>query len=309
MGEGRDAGSEGGVPERAAAVLRELLADPLAPGLYVVATPIGHRADITLRALAVLARCATLYCEDTRHSRILLTHYAIRRPLKAYHEHNAERARDQVLAELAAGSGVALISDAGTPLVSDPGVKLVRACLAAGHRVIGLPGPSAVLAGLVGSGLASDAFLFTGFLPARRPQRQARLAELKAIAATLIFFESPARLADSLADMARVLGDRQAAVARELTKLYEEVRRGSLSELARWAAASVPKGEMVLLIAPAAPEAISDATITERLRPLLDSLSLRDAAKTLAEDAGISRKRVYDLGLALKRCGEPERQG
>jgi 16S rRNA (cytidine1402-2'-O)-methyltransferase len=303
MDEGRDRRSEADLATRTATVLRELLLEPLAPGLYAVATPIGNRADITLRALSVLARCETLYCEDTRHSRILLAHYAIKRALKSYHEHNAERAREQVLAELAQGRRVALMSDAGTPLVSDPGVKLVRACLAAGHRVTALPGPSAVLAGLVGSGLASDAFLFAGFLPARRAQRLARLGELKAIPATLIFFESPARLADSLADMASVLGDREAAVARELTKLYEEVRSGSLSELSRWAA-SDPRGEMVVLIAPFAGETISDALITERLRPLLGSLSLRDAAKTLAQDAGVSRKRVYDLGLALKRCGE-----
>jgi 16S rRNA (cytidine1402-2'-O)-methyltransferase len=297
-GQARDVSA--GLPPRVSNVVAELVATPLPAGLYVVATPIGNLTDITLRALAILARADLLYCEDTRHSRTLLAHYAIARPTRPYHEHNAERERPRVLAELAAGKSVALISDAGTPLVSDPGYKLVRATIAAGHPVISLPGPSAVLAGLATAGLATDAFLFAGFLPPKQKARQSRLTELKSVPATLVFFESPSRLADSLADIAAVLGDRQAAVARELTKLHEEVRRGTLAELAQWAASAVPKGEMVVLVGPPLAEVVTDDAILAHLQPLLASMSLSDAAKTVAHDLGIPRNRAYHLGLALK---------
>jgi 16S rRNA (cytidine1402-2'-O)-methyltransferase len=289
-----------GLQPRVSNVLAALVATPLPAGLYVVATPIGNLADITLRALAILASADLLYCEDTRHSRTLLAHYAIARPTRPYHEHNAERERPRVLVELAAGKSVALISDAGTPLVSDPGYKLVRAAIAAGHPVISLPGPSAVLAALATAGLATDAFLFAGFLPPKQKARQTRLTELKSVPATLVFFESPSRLADSLADIAAVLGDRQAAVARELTKLHEEVRRGTLAELAQWAASAAPKGEMVVLIGPPLAEVVTDEAILAHLQPLLASMSLSDAAKTVAHDLGIPRNRAYQLGLALK---------
>jgi 16S rRNA (cytidine1402-2'-O)-methyltransferase len=205
-----------------------------------------------------------------------------------------------VLAELAAGKSVALISDAGTPLVSDPGYKLVRAAIAAGHPVTSLPGPSAVLAALATAGLATDAFLFAGFLPPKQKARQTRLMELKSVPATLVFFESPSRLADSLADIAAVLGDRQAAVARELTKLHEEVRRGTPTELAQWAATALPKGEMVVLVGPPLAEVVTDEAILAHLQPLLANMSLSDAAKTVAHDLGIPRNRAYHLGLALK---------
>jgi 16S rRNA (cytidine1402-2'-O)-methyltransferase len=293
-----------GAAERAGEVLRKLLAEPLSGGLYLVATPIGNLADITLRALAVLARADIVYCEDTRHSRVLLAHYAISRPTRPYHEHNAERERPRVLAELAAGKSVAVISDAGTPLISDPGYKLVREAIAAGHSVISLPGPSAVLAALATAGLATDTFMFAGFLPPRQKARQDRLAELKAVPATLVFFEAPSRLAEALADIGAVLGNRAAAVARELTKLYEEVRRGSPDELAQWATEAGPRGEMVVLVGPPLAVAVSDEAIVSRLEALLATMSLRDAARAVAEELNVARSRVYHLGLALKQNGE-----
>jgi 16S rRNA (cytidine1402-2'-O)-methyltransferase len=254
----------------------------------------------------VLHRAGVICCEDTRHSRTLLSHYSISRPLRAYHEHNAERERPRLLAELASGASVALISDAGTPLISDPGYKLVRAALDAGHRVVSLPGPSAVLAALASAGLATDTFLFAGFLPPRAAARQGRLRELQAIPATLVFFESPARLADSLQDIAAVLGDREAAVARELTKLHEEIRRGTPAELAQWAQDQPPRGEMVVLVGPPRSEPVTDQDILTQLETLLGDTSLRDAAKAVAERLGVSKARVYDLGLGLKqRRGGP----
>jgi len=288
------------VAYRAGEVLRELIARPLPAGLYVVATPIGNLADITLRALAVLTRADVIYCEDTRHSRTLLAHFAISRPTRAYHEHNAERERPRVLAELTAGKAVAIISDAGTPLISDPGYKLVREAIAAGHLVTSLPGPSAILASLAAAGLATDAFLFAGFLPPKQKARQSRLAGLKSVPATLVFFEAPSRLAESLGDIAVALGDREAAVARELTKLHEEVRRGTPAELAQWAASAAPKGEMVILVGPPLAEVVTDAAIVARLQPLLSDTSLSDAARTVAHELGVPRGRVYDLALALK---------
>jgi len=292
-----------GAAARAADSLGALLAEPLVPGLYLIATPIGNLADITLRALATLERADMVYCEDTRHSRTLLTHFAISRATRAYHEHNAARERPRVLAELAAGKSVALISDAGTPLISDPGYKLVREAIAAGHHVTSLPGASAALAALGSAGLPTDAFLFAGFLPPRVGARRSRLAELKAVPATLVFFEAPSRLAESLADIAAVLGAREMAVARELTKLHEEVRRGTAAELAKWAAEAAPKGEMVILVGPPVAEEVTNDAIIARLEARLADMSLRDAAKSVAEELGVPRSRAYDLGLALKRIG------
>jgi 16S rRNA (cytidine1402-2'-O)-methyltransferase len=293
--------SQAGVAERTAAVVRQLLTGPLPAGLYVVATPIGNLADITLRALAVLTQADVLYCEDTRHSRTLLAHYTISRSTRPYHEHNAPRERPRVLADLAAGKSVALISDAGTPLISDPGYKLVREAVAAGFPVTAIPGPSAPMAALASAGLATDAFLFAGFLPNRRGARQARLAELKTIPASLVLFEAPSRLADSLADIAAVLGEREAAVARELTKLHEEVRRGTPTELAQWATEVAPKGEMVIVVGPPLDAPVTDEAISARLAPLLAEMSLSDAAKMVAQDLGVPRGRTYDLALALQR--------
>src|SRR5262245_28547028 len=273
-------------------------------GLHLVATPIGNLGDITLRALATLARADVIYCEDTRHSGTLLAHYAIARPSRPYHEHNAQRERPRILAELATGKSVALISDAGTPLVSDPGYKLVREALVAGHRVTSLPGPSAALTALTSAGLATDTFLFAGFLPSKQAARRARLARLQEAPATLVLFEAPSRLADSLEDIAAVLGPRDAAVARELTKLHEEVRRGTPAELAAWALEAAPRGEMVVLVGPPLPQAVTDEAIAAKLTPMLSVMSLSDAAKSAADDLGVAKARVYDIGIALKRRSE-----
>lgn len=277
------------------------LALPLAPGLYLVSTPIGHLADMSLRAVATLARADVVYCEDTRHSRTLLAHYSIRTPLRPYHEHNAEEQRPRVLRELADDRVVALISDAGTPLISDPGFKLVRDAAAAGHQVIAVPGPSAALAALTVAGQPTDAFFFAGFLPAKEGARKSRLAELAAIPATLVFFEAPTRTAATLAHLAQELGNREAAVARELTKLHEDVRRGTLSDLAQGFAAEAPKGEVVIVVGPPEQRDISDAMIEESLAPALESLSLRDASRVVADALKVPKARVYDVALSLKR--------
>lgn len=274
---------------------------PLPAGLYLVATPIGNLADITLRALAVLARSDTIYCEDTRHSRTLVAHYGIRARLKPYHEHNADEMRPRVLAEIAAGRVVSLISDAGTPLISDPGFKLVRDCAAAGYRVESLPGPSAPLAALTSSGLPTDTFLFAGFLPAKESQRRARILELKALPATLVLLEAPQRIADALADLAQVLGPRQAAVARELTKLHETVHRGTLAELAVVARDGQMRGEIVIVVGPPGVAETTEADIEAALSTALETMSLKDAAKAVSDALGVPKTRVYDLGLDLKR--------
>jgi 16S rRNA (cytidine1402-2'-O)-methyltransferase len=298
------AAATGRMTERAAGELHRQLSRPLAAGLYLVSTPIGNLADITLRALSVLARADAIYCEDTRHSRALMAHYAIRAPLHPYHEHNAEAQRPRVLAELGDGKRIALISDAGTPLVSDPGFKLVREALALGHGVFAIPGPSAVLAALSVAGLATDSFHFAGFLPPRSAARQVRIAGLKALPGTLVLFESPARLAESLADLAELLGDRPAAVARELTKLHEETVRGSLRELAAdFGNRSNLKGEVVILVGPGSADAVDDATIELRLTAALEHMPLREAARAIADALGVPKGRVYDIGLRVKDGG------
>lgn len=293
------------VARQASAAVMRLTASPLTPGLYLVATPIGNLGDITLRALATLARADVVYCEDTRHSRTLLSHYAITAPMRPYHEHNADDMRPRVLEEIAAGRAVAIISDAGLPSISDPGFKLVREVIAAGHRVETIPGASAPLTALAASGLPTDSFLFAGFLPARQAARRTRIMELKPIAATLILFEAPQRLAEAILDLAAVLGgERAGVVARELTKLHEEHRRGTLAELARWAAEAAPRGEIVVLVGPPSADAVaetSDETIADRLSVALSDMSLRDAARVVSEAMGVPRARVYDLGLRLKR--------
>ena len=288
--------------EHAAAELARQSAQRLEPGLYLVATPIGNLGDISLRALATLSRADLICCEDTRHSRILLDHYGIRRPLRAYHEHNAEAERPRILGALAAGQMIALISDAGTPLISDPGFKLVRAALENGFPVVAIPGASAVLTGLAVAGLPTDSFLFAGFLPPKENARRARLAELADTPATLIFFEGPSRLASSLTAIAEVFTGRDVAVARELTKHYEEIKRGTAEELRAWAAAADDiKGEIVILIGPPPPAPqITDSDISTRLEPLLADMSLRDAARAVAGDLGVAKSRVYDIGLKLK---------
>jgi 16S rRNA (cytidine1402-2'-O)-methyltransferase len=264
-----------------------------ASGLIVVATPIGNAGDITLRALDLLRQAHAIACEDTRVTGALMARYGVATPLLAYHEHNAARMRPLLLERLRRGEAVALVSDAGTPLVSDPGYKLVRAAIEAGIPVTAAPGASAALAALVLSGLPSDRFLFAGFLPPRQAARQTELAALAAVPATLIFFESAGRLAETLADMATVLGVRDAAVARELTKLYEEVRRGSLSELAQhYGSADPPRGEIVIVVGPPAAAAeASDAAIDDALRAALANASLRDAVAAVAAALPAPRRR------------------
>lgn len=293
----------GAQPARVFTVGQAVLdARPIEPALYLVATPIGNLGDITLRALEVLAAADTLACEDTRVSRVLLERYGIARKPQAYHEHNAETAGPKLIAALGQGRSVALISDAGTPLVSDPGYRLVEAALAAGHRVIPVPGASAPLAALTASGLPSDSFFFAGFLPQKTKARRDRLTELAGIPGTLIFFESPHRLAAALGDCGATLGpQRNAAVCRELTKAYEEVRRGTLGELAAfYGGAGTVRGEIVLLVAP--PEAvvaeIGDAEAL--LADLARDMSPGRAASEAARLTGLPRKMLYERLLALK---------
>ena len=291
----------GRILARAAEELQRHFEGELAPGLYVVSTPIGNLGDITLRAIAVLARADAVLCEDTRHSRTLLSHFGIGTPARPYHEHNAAKERPRVLADLAAGQRIALISDAGTPLVSDPGWKLVREAIDAGHRVEALPGASATLSALAVAGLPTDAFLFAGFLPPKSAGRRTRIAELAAVPATLVFFEAPSRIAETIADLATVLGARPAAIARELTKLHEEVRRAPLDRLAADLEGETLKGEAVILVGPPQQGEVSDDDIAARLAAALEQMSLRDAAKAVADALGVPKSRVYDLGLRLRK--------
>jgi 16S rRNA (cytidine1402-2'-O)-methyltransferase len=273
----------------------------LAAGLYILATPIGNARDISLRALETLKSCDVIAAEDTRVTSKLLSIHGISKPLIAYNDHNAPQMRPKILARLAQGEIVALVSDAGTPLVSDPGYKLVREAIAAGANIVALPGPSAVLAGLTLSGLPSDRFLFAGFLPSRSGERKSALEELKGIGATLIFFESAQRLAESLAAMAAVLGNRPAAMTRELTKLHEEVRRGSLAELAaHYEKAGAPKGEVTLLVGPPLEAAPNIAKIDAALKAALAFMPVKAAADLIAGLTDAPRKQIYARALELK---------
>jgi 16S rRNA (cytidine1402-2'-O)-methyltransferase len=276
-------------------------APPLNPGLYVVATPIGNLADITLRALGILAGADGILAEDTRVSRTLLTRYSIETPLSAYHEHNAAEARPRALGRIAAGQALALISDAGTPLISDPGYKLVTEAVARGFAVTAAPGASAALTALCVAGLPSDRFFFEGFLPPRQSGRRERINALAAVPGTLIFYEAPGRLAETLADLALELGPRPAAVARELTKLHEEVRRGRLDRLAaEYAAKGAPRGEIVVVVGGAeARPPIADAALDREIAEQLAKLSVRDAAAAVAARHGLPRRQVYARALAL----------
>jgi len=277
-------------------------AEPVRPGLHVVATPIGNLGDISFRALATLAAADAIIAEDTRVTKKLLAHYGIATPLVAYHEHNAAVMRPHLLARLTNGAALALVSDAGTPLISDPGFKLVADALAQNIEVISVPGASAVLAALVVAGLPTDRFFFEGFLPPKSAARRARIAELAAVPGTLVFFESARRVAETLHDLTAVLGPRDAAIARELTKCFETVRRASLQDLAAAVAAeAMPKGEIVLLVGPPAARLskASEDNLDARLNQVLEDLSVKDAAALVSAETGEPRRNVYARALVL----------
>jgi 16S rRNA (cytidine1402-2'-O)-methyltransferase len=282
----------------------------LLPGtLAVVATPIGNLGDFTRRAIDSLTDAAVIACEDTRVTAKLLSAYGIHTPMLAYHEHNAARVRPQLIERLKQGQIVALVSDAGTPLVSDPGYRLVQAAIAEGIPVTAVPGASALLTALVLSGLPSDRFLFAGFLPPKGAARRTEIRGLAAVPATLIFYEAPQRVAAVLADLLAMLGPRPAAVARELTKKFEEVRRGGLDELAtHYATADQPRGEFVILVGPPGSDAgaseMTDADIDKALQAVLGTHSVREAASLVAAETGLPRRTVY--ARALKLRGDPD---
>ncbi|MEO1310356.1 MAG: 16S rRNA (cytidine(1402)-2'-O)-methyltransferase [Pseudomonadota bacterium] len=272
---------------------------PLEPGLYVTATPIGNLKDVTLRALEVLGEADAIACEDTRTTVRLLSAHGLKTPLVPYHDHNAEAARPKLLARIAAGEAVALVSDAGTPLISDPGYKLVREARERGFKVVAIPGASALTAALSIAGTPTDRVLFAGFPPARAGARAAFFKELAGVQATLVFYEGPSRLGASLAAMAAAFGDRRAVVARELTKMYEETVGGALSELAARYAEAPPKGEIVVLVEPPAENA-GAVDLDAALRAAMAEMSLKDAAAAAAEAAGVPRRTAYARALQLK---------
>ena len=302
------AGGKAATPQRTATFTAFGLAaeaEAIAPGLYLVATPIGNLGDVTLRALRTLAAADAILAEDTRVTKTLLAHYGITTPLVAYHEHSGDAVRERMVERLRTGQSLALVSDAGTPLVSDPGYRLVETAIAAGLPVVPIPGASAALAALVVAGLPTDRFFFEGFLPAKGGPRRARLEALAGIPATLVLYEGPHRLAECLKDAAEVLGERPAAVARELTKLHETVRRGTLPALAAaYAEEPAPKGEIVLLVAPASAEARqaeAQEGLDEKLRAALARHTVKDAAALVAGETGLPRRDIYARALALAR--------
>lgn len=272
----------------------------LEPGLYVAATPIGNLKDVTFRVIEALKECDLILCEDTRQTAKLCAAYDISTSRAAYHDHNAEEVRPKILEKLAAGARICLVSDAGTPLISDPGLKLVRAARAAGVKVVPLPGPCAALAALSAAGASTDRFCFAGFPPAKAAARDDFLNSLSNMDATLVFYESPGRLGESLAAMAKAFGPRRAIIARELTKIHEEFVDGALDELARRYLDAAPKGEIVILVAPAQAAAPTGAEIDEFLEKALAEMSVRDAAAAAADSFGAPRRDIYERALALK---------
>ncbi|MVT65413.1 16S rRNA (cytidine(1402)-2'-O)-methyltransferase [Bradyrhizobium pachyrhizi] len=282
---------------------QQLAAPRAAPGLHLVATPIGNLADITLRALETLAGVDVIACEDTRITRRLTERYAIAAELALYHEHNAAQARPKILERLAQGAAIALVSDAGTPLISDPGFKLVRDVCAAGHAVIAVPGPSSVLTALSVAALPTDRFFFEGFLPAKEHARRARLNELARVDSTLVMFESGNRVQDTLRDLATIMAGRDAAICRELTKLHEEIMRAPVAELAASADALETRGEFVLVIGPPADDAgvMDQDTLDDLLRAQLARGSVKDAVAHAVELSGRPRREVYARALELAK--------
>lgn len=282
---------------------RTVMTPGLTPGLYIVATPIGNLGDLSPRAADILRGADVIACEDTRVTGKLLKRNGVDTPMVPYHDHTSPAARAGLIGRLESGKTVALVSDAGTPLISDPGYRLVRDAVDAGIHVTAAPGPSSPMAALVLSGLPTDRFLFAGYLPPKDKARRDTLSEFAALRATLVFLESPKRLASSIAVMAEVLGDRAAAVAREMTKLHEEVRRGSVSELAQiYADMPAPKGEAVVVIGPPGDTTDTPVDLDAMLVQALAGMTVRDAAATVAAATGIARKEVYTRALALGRA-------
>ncbi|RJT25476.1 16S rRNA (cytidine(1402)-2'-O)-methyltransferase [Chakrabartia godavariana] len=276
------------------------MASTLEPGLYIVATPIGNLGDLSPRAASILREADIIAVEDSRVTAKLLQHIGVKRPMQPYHDHNADRVRPGLI-ERMGSEAVALVSDAGTPLISDPGYKLVRDARAAGRNVVTIPGPSAVIAALTLAGLPTDRFLFAGFLPPKAKAKAEHIAEFSTLRATLVFYESGPRLADTLATLASVLGDRDAAVAREITKAYEECVTGTLSELATRYEDSPPKGEIVIIVGPPGePEAASSDDIEAALIDAMKSASPAKAAGEVARRLGADRKALYARALELQ---------
>jgi len=274
-------------------------------GLYLVATPIGNLRDITLRALDILSSADLVLAEDTRRARILLSAYGIKASLSAYHDHNVASRLPGVIKNISAGKSVALISDAGTPLVNDPGFKLARACIDENLPVFAAPGASAVLAGLVSSGLPPDKFMFAGFLPPKSAARQTALKQAQDIPASLIYFETAKRIDACLADIHTIFGDRQIAIARELTKKYEEVLRGTASELLAQVTETPLRGEIVLIIAPPdGPKQWDETKIRTALHPLIKTEGVKRAAATVAAQSGHKKRDIYAIALTLKKGAE-----
>lgn len=292
-------------PQHAGALRLFRINPGLAPGLYVVSTPIGNLRDITLRALDILASVDLVCAEDTRVAQKLLAAYGVSARLRPYHDHNGAQVRPDLLKDLLAGARIALVSDAGTPLISDPGYKLVREAAGQGTPVFAIPGASAPLTALAASGLPSDRFTFAGFPPQRSSARRTFFRELGMAEGTLIFFEGPSRLAASLQDMAEVFGPREAVLARELTKKFEEIRRSTLPELAQvYASEGPPRGEIVILLGPAAQKPPADAAALDAaLAAAGGDRPLKEIAGEIAERLGLKRRDVYERALRLREGG------
>lgn len=278
--------------------------------LFLVSTPIGNLEDITLRALSVLKSVDLIACEDTRHTRRLLDHFGISKPTISYHEHNEQARAEELVQRLAGGESIAIVTDAGTPGISDPAYRIVLAAIERGIAVVPIPGAVALVAGLVASGLPTDSFLFAGFLPVKKMARQSKLKELKAERATLVFYEAPHRIRETLADALEVLGDRQASLARELTKLHEQFIRGKLSEIVAHFDAHQPRGEMTLVIAGSGNDnlpTVETGSVSEQVeRLMLDGLSRNDAIRQAAKSRGLTKRDAYQRMLEEKSINEDE---
>ena len=273
---------------------------PMKPGFYLVATPIGNLRDITFRALDVLSSVDLIVCEDTRITGKLMNAYGFKKKMQVYNDHSTEQQRENLINAVTQGQSIAVLSDAGTPLVSDPGYKLVRGAIEQGLYVTSIPGPNAALPALQLSGMPTDQFSFLGFLPPKSAARQTLLRKWEATPGSMIFYETGPRLLESLQDMRQVLGDREAAVMRELTKMYEETRRGTLSELILYyTEKGAPKGEIVVVLGHGVAQIISSESIEKQLKSALEKMSVRDAAEMVAQATGKPKKAIYTLALKL----------